>query len=157
MYQTRAEKKWTVSRGAAILAAVIFAIGFLALSASPARASFPGANGKIDFQSERTGGPGVHNPEGDYEIFAVKPDGSDLVQLTDNNQPGLEPSYSAYGNKIAFVRNSDIYPDRGQGKGGALRGIGPGQAGRQRWRPERLLQRPGRPGQLFSGPGRCDR
>ena len=116
MYETRAEPKCPVSRGAAILAAVIFALGgLLALSASPARASFPGANGKIVFQSERTVGPGVHNPEGDYEIFSVKPDGSGLVQLTDNNQPDLEPSYSAYGNKIAFVRNSDIWVMRSDG------------------------------------------
>jgi Tol biopolymer transport system component len=116
MYETSAEKKWTVRRRAAILAAVIFALGgLLALSASPARASFPAANGKIVFQSERTVGPGVHNPEGDYEIFSVKPDGSGLVQLTDNNQPDLEPSYSAYGNRIAFVRNSDIWVMRSDG------------------------------------------
>ena len=56
------------------------------LAPSQAQASaFPGANGKIAFASDRTTGTGVNNPEGDFEIFTMNPDGTGLKQLTKNN------------------------------------------------------------------------
>jgi hypothetical protein len=50
----------------------------------PAKAAYPGANGKIAFASTRTTGEGVDNPTGDYEIFTMNPDGTGITQLTNN-------------------------------------------------------------------------
>jgi Tol biopolymer transport system component len=55
----------------------------------------------------------VHNPEGDYEIFTMRDDGSDVVQLTDNAAFDFAPSWSGDGTKLAFETdrdgNSEIY------------------------------------------------
>ena len=56
---------------------------------------------------------GVHNPEGDYEIFTMRADGSHVAQLTDNAAFDFAPSWSGDGTKIAFETdrdgNSEIY------------------------------------------------
>ncbi len=44
--------------------------------AREAEAAFPGANGKIAFESDRTTGRCVNNPTGDSEIFAMNRDGA---------------------------------------------------------------------------------
>ena len=73
------------------------------LAPSQAQASaFPGVNGKIVFTSDRTTGTGVNNPEGDFELFTMNPDGTSLKQLTKNNTTDTSPSYSADGKKIVF-------------------------------------------------------
>ena len=43
----------------------------------------------------------------DYEIFAITRDGSDLVQLTDNQAEDLDPDWSPNGVNIAFVSERD--------------------------------------------------
>ena len=45
----------------------------LALTASPSEAAFPGENGKIVFESERTTGPGVDNPHGRFRDLYDEP------------------------------------------------------------------------------------
>ena len=107
--------EWTTKTKA--LAAALMLTAVMAVSILvpvPAEASaFPGANGKIVFSSSRTTGTGVSNPEGDFEIFAMNPDGTGFKQLTKNTANDLDPSYSADGNKIVFASqrtgNFDVF------------------------------------------------
>ena len=115
MFETGAEHTPT-RRIVAVLMALVTALGGLLISlGGPAEAAFPGINGKIVFQSDRTMGAGVDNPQGDDEIFSMNPNGTGLAQLTHNDASDSEPAYSAYGNKIAFVRGSDIWVMRSDG------------------------------------------
>jgi len=95
-----------VALAAATLAAVLVGV-------KPAEAAFPGTNSKIVFSSDRTEGEGVNNPEGDSEIFAMNPDGTELEQLTFNDDADVHPTWSDQGNAIAFASyrdgNSEIY------------------------------------------------
>ena len=57
--------------------ATMLATGLLAVAQiDSADAAFPGKNGVIAFESNRTTGKGVHNPTGDTEIFTTGPDGT---------------------------------------------------------------------------------
>ncbi len=67
-----------------------------ALPSRPARAAFPGVNGKIAFESDRAGGA---------DIFVMNPDGSGVQQLTDDPAFDEYPNWSADGTKIVFVAN----------------------------------------------------
>jgi hypothetical protein len=94
-------------RGVVLLFAVIAA--FLVTSAAglvateePASAAFPGQNGRMVFSSNMRVGEGVDNPEGDYEIFTVDPDGTDLNQLTRNATHDSGTAWSADGKRIAY-------------------------------------------------------
>jgi len=92
----------TRALAAALMLTAVMAMSVLA--PAPARASaFPGANGKIVFTSDRTTGTGVNNPDGDFEIFSMNPDGTALKQLTKNSVSDSNPSYSPDGKKIVFV------------------------------------------------------
>ncbi len=63
-----------------LVAQVLAALVVLAtVGLDPAHAAYPGANGKIVFASDRTTGEGVNNPEGDYEIFTMNPDGTGIT------------------------------------------------------------------------------
>jgi len=64
MYETSI-RKTPLRRAATVLAALMVVAGALAgQSARPAEAAFPGVNGKIVFESNRTTGAGVHNSGG---------------------------------------------------------------------------------------------
>jgi hypothetical protein len=63
-------------RALVLLVGLAVVISSLVEQARPARAAFPGENGKIIYASDRTTGAGVNNPDGDYEIFAMNKDGS---------------------------------------------------------------------------------
>jgi len=67
----------------------------------------------IAFASNRISGEGVHNPEGDYEIFTMRADGTHVTQLTDNAAFDFAPSWSGNGKRLAFETdrdgNSEIY------------------------------------------------
>jgi Tol biopolymer transport system component len=78
----------------------------LALAGS-AEATFPGNNGVIAFESNRTTGKGVHNPTEGTEIFTVEPDGRGLAQLTHNKAEGFSPAFSPDGRCIAFTTGRD--------------------------------------------------
>src|SRR3954466_9682352 len=86
------------------LAVAICAIAFIAtgiaVSTAPAArgSSFPGGNGKIAFESTRTG---------ISQIYAVNPDGTGLTALTQSALGAGEPSWSADGTKIAFSQRFD--------------------------------------------------
>ena len=94
-------------RALVLLLALVLAAGTLIQGAGPAKAAYPGANGKIAFESERTTGRGVDNPTGDSEIFIMNPDGTGVRQLTKNTSDDFDPSYSAPGGHILFTTNRD--------------------------------------------------
>jgi hypothetical protein len=76
-------------------------VGVLALLAfaAPAHAAFPGADGKIAFETNRAG---------NYQIYTVSPDGSGLTRLTNNSAHDLRPAWSPDGKKVVFMRQ---FPD----------------------------------------------
>ena len=77
---------------AASVATLTVLLAGLFSQVQPADAAFPGQNGKLVFGSSMNSGPGVDNPEGDYEIFTINPDGTGLVQLTHNSADDYYPA-----------------------------------------------------------------
>ena len=67
-----------------LLAAALLG-GMLALGGpGPAQATFPGRNGRIAFSMGGEALPGAE--PGHSQIFTIKPDGSGLTQLTEDNR-----------------------------------------------------------------------
>jgi Tol biopolymer transport system component len=81
----------------ATLVALLATAMLLALP-SPSGAIASGTNGRILFVSDR---------DGDKEIYAIRSDGTGLVQLTINTSNDYDPSVSADGTKVAFVTDRD--------------------------------------------------
>src|SRR5215207_6826115 len=67
------------------------------VEAQPAEATFPGKPGKIVYSGED-----APAPNGDFEIYTIKPGGGGKVQVTDNTTNDFEPSYSPSGKKIVY-------------------------------------------------------
>jgi TolB protein len=75
---------------------VVIAGLVLLLTSSLARASFPGKNGRIVF---------VANPGGNWQLYTIRPDGTDMIQLTrmdPTSDSSWEPSFSPDGSRLAF-------------------------------------------------------
>ena len=88
---------------------LLFALALLAALAAtvrptPPAAAFAGANGRIAFQSQRAG---------NWDIYTMNPDGSDVVRLTTDPAADERPGWSPDGTKIVFSSkrsgNGDIY------------------------------------------------
>jgi dipeptidyl aminopeptidase/acylaminoacyl peptidase len=83
--------------------AVFTAIG-LAVTAAAGLAAFPGETGRIAFMSNRAG---------NFDIYTVKQNGQDAVQLTNDPAADQFPSWSADGSQIVFTStrdgNAEIY------------------------------------------------
>ena len=81
---------------------------------SVGQAAFPGANGRIAFQSGR-------DDEGAPEIYSINPDGSGPTRLTNNTAFDADPAWSPSGTRIAFssqrTGNSDIFVMNADGAG----------------------------------------
>ena len=68
----------------------------------PAEGAFPGANGKIAFQSNR---------DGYFEIYEMDPNGNNQVNLTNGSEGwDQDPAYSADGSEIVFDSTRDVFP-----------------------------------------------
>jgi Tol biopolymer transport system component len=88
------------------VASCFAAVGFLAMASTSAEAASP-KDARIVFASDRTTGPGVHNPTGDFEIFTVDRDGKHARQLTFNTVTDEYPAYSPDGKYLAFSTDRD--------------------------------------------------
>jgi len=69
----------------------------LAAGVRPARAAFPGANGKIAFSTL--------SAWEDFDISVMNADGSGLVSLTSYGADDAQPAFSPDGSRIAFTSN----------------------------------------------------
>jgi Tol biopolymer transport system component len=83
-------------------------VGFLTMNSTPAEAASHKED-RIVFASDRTTGPGVHNPTHDFEIFTADRDGKHAKQLTFNTVTDEYPTYSLNGKYIAFSTDRDSY------------------------------------------------
>jgi dipeptidyl aminopeptidase/acylaminoacyl peptidase len=94
-------------------------------------APVPGLPGRFAFVSDR---------DGDYDIYAMNPDRTELLQLT--NAPGddLTPLWAPDGSRIAFAANRgtdvDIYTINADGTGEARITGGPGEELLGAWSPD---------------------
>jgi Tol biopolymer transport system component len=84
---------------ASVALAMLVACGVAAVAAlEPAKAAFPGNNGKIAFTSTR---------DGTQQVYRMRADGSGERRLTDAAGLNSHPEWSANGKKIVFVNCTD--------------------------------------------------
>ena len=90
----------------------LVALAVAAIAAGQAQAAFPGANGKLVFQTNR---------DGNGEIYTMNPDGRNRVDLTRNRAEDVDPRWSALGARIVFASdrtgNFEIYTMNADGSG----------------------------------------
>jgi Tol biopolymer transport system component len=95
-----------------VAAALVAACVALVVAQEPARATFPGENGRIAFVG--------HDGNSD-EIYTVSPSGAHQSQLTRGKSHKANPAWSADGRRIAFVKlrdpslHGDIYTMKADG------------------------------------------
>lgn len=77
----------------------------LVVGAAPASATFPGTNGPVYFQSNRS--DPTDNPEAENEIYRINSDGTGLLQITNNTVHDERPAVSPDGTKVAFMSFRD--------------------------------------------------
>ncbi len=83
-------------RGKAVLALTTFVLLALPVTAALG-SSFPGTNGRIAFTTYYGGG----------ELYSMNPDGTNVLNLTNNPAPDYNAMWSADGTKIAFDSSRD--------------------------------------------------
>jgi Tol biopolymer transport system component len=92
--------------------------------------AFPGANGRIAFESER---------DGNGEIYSMEPDASDQRRLTQNPAADTDPAWSPDGTQIVFTSNRDgndeIYKMNADGTGQTRLTTSPGSDSNPAWSP----------------------
>jgi TolB protein len=107
-------------------------VAFSAAFASPsAQAAFPGANGKISFETNRSGDSGT-------EVYAINPDGSGEANLT--RTPGFDAfaAWSPDGTKLVFERYTEIYTMNSDGTGQTRLTNNTADDSRPAWSPDGL-------------------
>ena len=91
---------------------LLVALAIAAFAAGEGRAAFPGANGKIVFETNR---------DGNEEIYTMNADGTNRVDLTRNPADDTDPRWSADGARIVFASNRSgnyqIYTMNADGSG----------------------------------------
>jgi len=89
-------------------------VGTLLVGATASHAIVPGPNGRIAFESSRTG---------DNEIFTMNPDGSVPINITNNPANDVFPAWSPDGTRLTFASdraeagNLDVYVMNADGTG----------------------------------------
>ena len=88
----------TRKKAGLVFGALAMVASGMAVSTSPARAAFPGINGKIACSSNRTG---------NFEVFLFNPDATESGVTNVTNDPGSDsrPRWRSDGRKIAFESN----------------------------------------------------
>ena len=86
------------------LISVVGAVLALLATSGTSWAAFPGGNGLIAYSETRGFVPG--GGEYNWEIFTISPAGGDPTRLTDNAIRDVQPSWSADGRRLAFIRGS---------------------------------------------------
>jgi Tol biopolymer transport system component len=81
-----------------VMAIVLAGVMLLGMPTKEAEAAFPGYNGKIVFESNRSG---------TYQLYTMNHDGSDQTQLTSDQAGARFPAWSPNGVKIAFTSYAD--------------------------------------------------
>ena len=81
-------------RSIAALAVLGVCLAGTVMTAGPARASYPGENGRLAF--------GVIRPDGNQDIYSVEPNGDDFGRLTTSTRVDICPAYSPNGKSIAY-------------------------------------------------------
>jgi Tol biopolymer transport system component len=78
----------------ALLGLAALLLLFISVNSAPAgHAAFPGANGKIAFQTSRDGNP---------EVYVMNADGTGQTNVTNNGAQDQRPAWSPDGSEIAF-------------------------------------------------------
>jgi Tol biopolymer transport system component len=132
--------------GPALAAALVFAC--IVTGSRPAEAAFPGTNGKILFGSNR---------DGNREVYAMNPDGSGQVNLSNNPANEMDAAWSADGRQIAFVStrdgNNEIYKMNADGSAQTRLTFDPADDRRPAWTNEGRVVFQRGPGGLDCAPG----
>lgn len=125
-------------RKTVLLLAASLATGLAALvwGQGPAEAAFPGGDGQIAFVGA-TAGPA------EDDIYAMRPDGTGLRNLTHDAPDEAQPAWPPDGRKIAFVRGQtccaegkgDIFVMRADGTGLRRLTDAPGNEVAPAWSP----------------------
>jgi Tol biopolymer transport system component len=84
-------------RGGLLLAVGV--VSLLAILPATSLAAFPGRNGLIAYAGSERSSAAEHS-----EIFTIPPSGGDPTRLTNNGLLDTQPSWSADGRRIVFVR-----------------------------------------------------
>jgi Tol biopolymer transport system component len=110
---------------------VVGAVGLL-VPDEPARAAFPGQNGRIAFIAT-TGTVEA------TEIYTIKPNGSELKRITNNSVGDYRPAYSPDGKRLAFDSyrtRQQVWVKSASSAGGAVRLTGTGVNSTPAWSPD---------------------
>jgi Tol biopolymer transport system component len=104
---------------------------WLAGATGPAHATFAGRAGRIAFTS---------NASGNNEVYTINPDGSGIVDVTNDPSDDGRPDYSPDGSKIAFrsnrAGNQEIYSMNADGSGVARLTFDPAYDVQPVWSPD---------------------
>jgi hypothetical protein len=83
--------------GGALVAVGLLVLMMVVVQARPARATFPGPNGKIPYAADDGRSGGI-----DSEIYTINPNGEMSFKVTKNDTDDGSPDYSPNGEKITY-------------------------------------------------------
>jgi WD40-like Beta Propeller Repeat len=110
--KTRLRRSQLLRRPALSTLALLVALSIAAMAAGESQAAFPGANGKIVFETNR---------DGNEEIYTMNSDGTNRLDLTRNPADDTDPRWSSDGSRIVFASNRSgnyqIYTMNADGSG----------------------------------------
>lgn len=92
----------------AMFLALALALAASATGQAPVDAAFSGHNGVIAFVTDR---------DANEEIYVIEPDGTGLVNLTNDPRSDRQPAWSRSGRRIVFQRDGEIWTMNADGSG----------------------------------------